>query len=235
MAIRATMRSIVETVAQTANARCLLGFPACWGPGSPSVPSAIHLSSSSRSPADCHRASGSLARHFLMTRSSDDGVMGWRVDIAGGSRSRIAAIRLAWLCPSNERLPVTISYTIAPKAKISARGSASFPSSCSGAMYCRVPRMVPSAVIGVRVGRPVVPNGPRPSATSFASPKSRSLRRIGEHDVARLEVPMHDVLSMRLIQRVGQLNRNLQGFVERQPVALQSWASVCPSRNSMTR
>ena len=172
MAISAATRSIVETVAQTVAVRCLLGAPACWGPGSLSVPSAIHLSSSSRSPADCHRASGSLARHFLMTRSSDEGVIGCRVDIAGGSRSRIAAIRLAWLCPSNERLPVTISYTIAPKAKMSARGSASFPSSCSGAMYCRVPRMVPSAVIGVRVGRPVVPNGPRPSATSFASPKS---------------------------------------------------------------
>ena len=32
---------------------------------------------------------------------------------------------------------------------------------------------------------------------------------------------MHDVLSMRLVQRVGQLNGNLQGFIERQPVALQ--------------
>ena len=84
-----------------------------------------------------------------MTRSSDDGVNGWRVDIDGGSRSRIAAIRLAWLFSSNDRLPVTISYTIAPNAKISVRASASLASSCSGAMYCMVPRIVPAAVIGV--------------------------------------------------------------------------------------
>jgi hypothetical protein len=46
----------------------------------------------------------------------------------------IAAIRLARLLPSNARLPVTISYSTVPKAKMSVRASASLPSSCSGDM-----------------------------------------------------------------------------------------------------
>ena len=50
-----------------------------------------------------------FARHFFTTRSSIGGVTGWRIEIAGGSASRIAAIRLAWLLPSNAFLPVTIS------------------------------------------------------------------------------------------------------------------------------
>ena len=71
--------------------------------------SAIHVNSSRRSWAECHRSSGSFARHFFTTRSSIGGVTGWRFEIAGGSASRIAAIKLAWLPPSNALLPVTIS------------------------------------------------------------------------------------------------------------------------------
>ena len=56
---------------------------------------AIHSTSSQTSLAACHLFSGSLARHFLTTRSSAGGVMGWSDDIGGGSVSRIFAIRLA--------------------------------------------------------------------------------------------------------------------------------------------
>jgi hypothetical protein len=59
-----------------------------------------------------------------------------------------AAIRLAWLEPANPLRPVIISYSIAPKEKMSERASASLPSSCSGDMYCSVPRMFPCTVIG---------------------------------------------------------------------------------------
>src|SRR6266511_1862591 len=62
---------------------------------------------------------------------------------------------------------------------MSVRASASPPSSCSGAMYWRVPRIVPSAVSSARaccVGRLVneTPDRAAAGATAFARPKSRS-------------------------------------------------------------
>jgi hypothetical protein len=44
-----------------------------------------------------------------MTRSSAGGAIGRASERGGGSFSRIAAMRLAWLFPSKARLPVAIS------------------------------------------------------------------------------------------------------------------------------
>ena len=108
--------------------------------------SAIHFSSRARSPALCHRSSGSLARHVATTRSIAGGVSGCSAETGAGAADMIAALTLAWLVPSNAFLPVSISYSTAPNAKMSVRASASRPSSCSGAMYWHVPRTVPGAV-----------------------------------------------------------------------------------------
>src|SRR5262245_20877178 len=54
--------------------------------------SPVHASSSLRSAALCQRFDGSLARHFLTTRSKTGGVRGCNVPIRGGSDVRIAAI-----------------------------------------------------------------------------------------------------------------------------------------------
>ena len=70
---------------------------------------AIQASSRITSPAFCHRSSGFLARHLVTRWSSSGGASGWSWLIAGGSRSRMAAITLAALLPSNARLPVVIS------------------------------------------------------------------------------------------------------------------------------
>jgi hypothetical protein len=70
--------------------------------------SVIHTNSSRRSFALCHR-SGSFTRHFRTTRSRTGGVKSCSVESGGGSRSRMAAITLPWLFPSNARFPVTIS------------------------------------------------------------------------------------------------------------------------------
>ena len=59
---------------------------------------------------------------------------------------------------------------------MSLRPSASLPSTCSGAMYCTVPRIVPCAVPGARVASRDMPDiemGPA-GARNFASPKSSS-------------------------------------------------------------
>jgi len=68
--------------------------------------------------------------------------------IGGGSALTIAAMRLVRELASNARFPVAISYSTAPNAKMSVRASASNPSSCSGAMYWNVPKIVPSCVSG---------------------------------------------------------------------------------------
>ncbi len=92
------------------------------------------------------RVSGSFAMHARMMRSSARGATGSSVATGGGSSRRIEVMRLTGVLPSKALRPVTISYRIAPNAKMSARASASAPSSCSGAMYWNVPTMAPSAV-----------------------------------------------------------------------------------------
>ena len=72
-------------------------------------PPAIHWSSLAMSCALCHLSSGSLARQTLTTRSRAGGVIGWIVEIAGGSEDMMEEIRLAWLLPENAFLPVAIS------------------------------------------------------------------------------------------------------------------------------
>ncbi len=79
------------------------GTPAC------EPASAIHFSSSSTSCIDWRRSSGSLARQVRTRRSSPGGDSGWTEAIGGGSRSRIEAIRLACVLPSNALRPVAIS------------------------------------------------------------------------------------------------------------------------------
>ncbi len=57
---------------------------------------------------------------------------------------------------------------------MSDRASASFPSSCSGAMYWKVPRIVPSWVSPCWVGSDVRLAFSAGGAITLASPKSRS-------------------------------------------------------------
>ena len=58
---------------------------------------------------------------------------------------------------------------------MSVRASAGFPSSCSGAMYCSVPRIVPRPVSeGLAFAAALILTTPPTAGRSFASPKSRS-------------------------------------------------------------
>ena len=134
--------------------------------------SLIHFSSSATSCADCQRSSRSLHKHFRMTCSRASGVSGCNREIGGGSLCTMAAMRLVRVFPSKARRPVVISYRSAPNAKMSVRASASSPSSCSGAMYWKVPRIVPSCVSGLCSVAPSRLPTPTPP---FASPKSSSL------------------------------------------------------------
>ncbi len=80
-----------------------------------------------------------------------------------------------WLFPSKAFLPVSISNSTAPNAKMSLRTSASLPSSCPGAMYWKVPRIAPCAVRSGGVVGSVDNVAPGTvDAPIFASPKSSS-------------------------------------------------------------
>ena len=107
---------------------------------------AIHLRACLTSRADCQRFSGSFSRQVRTTSARPRGVCGC-ISISGrGSSLRIDATRLACVLPVKGRVPAINSYSTTPKAKMSLRASASWPSTCSGDMYGSVPRMEPSAV-----------------------------------------------------------------------------------------
>ena len=77
------------------------------------------------------RAEGSLARHPASRRSAAG------LPELGGLELTMAAARAAGLSPSKARRPVSISYTTAPKEKMSLRASGWWPSRTSGARVGR--------------------------------------------------------------------------------------------------
>src|SRR5437879_3268301 len=106
---------------------------------------------------------------------------------------------------------------------MSVRASTSRPSTCSGAIYCSVPRIVPCAVMasfavgswGSGVARRLLPQ--------FRQAKVQQLRtRLGQHDVAWLQIAMRDTLSVSFIQRIGDFDGVLQNLLQRQGTFLQS-------------
>jgi hypothetical protein len=66
-----------------------------------------------------------------------------------GDRDR-APPRSPWTGSRRRRPSARLASSTAPKAKRSLGSPASRPSNCSGAMYCSVPRTVPSAVAMAR-------------------------------------------------------------------------------------
>ena len=115
------------------------------------------------------------------------------------------------------RTPVARQHLVqhAPKAKMSLRASASLPCSCSGDMYCSVPRICPSLVSAWSGSRRAA--AASTDALIFASPKSSSLTPdLGHQDVGRLQIAVDDAFAVRGIQRIGNLDGVLQRLIERQ-------------------
>ena len=74
----------------------------------------------------------------MKVTSAGESVAGSRAQ-SGSSRTMAARVSCT-SSPPNARFPVSISYSTAPNAQMSARLSTVFPRACSGLMYAAVPR-----------------------------------------------------------------------------------------------
>ena len=88
---------------------------------------------------------------------------------------------------------------------MSLRASASRPSSCSGAMYCSVPGIAPASVMGCRVSASVSSLIAR-RRPELGQAEVQELRAgLGQHDVAGLQVAVHDARGVCGRQRLPDL------------------------------
>ena len=143
----------------------------------------------------------------------------------------------ARLGPVNAGLPVAISKSTAPSAKMSVRASASLPSSCSGAMYWNVPgSFLPADVrrAGHR-GTGRQEDCGCAGAIALARPKSSSLTP----DFVSITLPGLNPgarsLAVRLVERVRNLRPVAQRLLERQRPLREAIRQRLASRSSITR
>ena len=187
---------------------------------------AIHFSSSSRSCADCQRSSGSFARHFLTTRSNACGTthpLGQR----GGFRSRIFTMRSPRSSPSNARLPggqlieepteredvgaiVDTAATDLFRRHVRKRANED--------SYCSQPTILRRR--HGRVNRRIHHWRHRQGQSEVEQLRAA----LGQHDVARLQVAMHDPVPVGARERVTDFDPDFQGLLERDGALLQATA-----------
>ena len=129
-----------------------------------------------------------------MIRSKSWGTLGCPGAIGAGSSRRIAVIVDIGVSPWNARRPVTISYNNAPNEKMSVRASTfrpqPVPATCSSRCQRSSLRLVCACVLVASSG------APRRAALPGRS-RGLDVPRIGDHDVAGLEVPVHHASVMR--------------------------------------
>ena len=97
--------------------------------------------------------------------------------------------------------PLSISYSTQPKLKMSLRASACLPWNCSGDMYCKVPRIWPSAV------RAWSRSSVSERRGLFARPKSSSLIPCFVTRIWRFQIAMRDAFGARRRERRGFARR----------------------------
>src|SRR6266705_551880 len=99
-----------------------------------------------RSCADLNRSSGFFSRQCRTTRSSPGERLRLVSANSGGSSFTIAFIVSAADSLWNARFPVSISYSTAPKLKMSERWSVCLPRTCSGDIYPTVPKITQAEI-----------------------------------------------------------------------------------------
>ena len=111
----------------------------------------------------------------------------------------------------------------AAERNMSVRVSASRPSTCSGAMYWSVPRIVPSLVTGfgavAAIDKPLTAGQWPQLRETEIEQLDATLRH---HDVSRFEIAMHDAGKVCLVECVGDLDCRLQRLLELERPASQA-------------
>ena len=135
--------------------------------------------------------------------------------------------------PGKARHAVSISKSTQPNAQMSARLSIGFPRACSGLMYAAVPRMTPACVIAgevivgdidrlAAIGPECLQRLREPEVEHFHSAIRRDL------DVGRFEIAVNDALFVRGLERLGDLLRDRQRFVNRDRATRDPLRQVLP-------
>ena len=123
------------------------------------------------------------------------------ISAAGFGSSRTIADKIGSMeSPTKARRPVTISYSTAPKLKMSVRASSFFPSACSGDMYDDGPDNHALTVLGASatVSGGIEFAGPGPLGQLGQAEIQHLHAAVPvDHDVARLQVAMHDARRVR--------------------------------------
>ena len=127
------------------------------------------------------RRSGSFSRQRLITLSRRRDAFAVAppdrersIGRPDGSARRIADMTSSAVPPANAARPETISQSTHPNEKMSLRGSASSPRTCSGAMYCGVPAITPRRVDPACSAAGIPDSDSRDVGWNRASPKSSS-------------------------------------------------------------
>ena len=118
--------------------------------------------------------------------------------------------------PLKARRPVSISYSTAPNAQMSARLSTGFPRACSGDIYAAVPMITPICVpAAVNVGDWF--GSPPGTVECLGQAKVQHLHGPvrPQLDVGRLQIPVDDALFVRGFQRLRDLLGDRQRLVHR--------------------
>ena len=119
--------------------------------------------------------------------------------------------------PSNVARPVSISNRTQPNAQMSALLSTLSPRACSGDIYAAVPRITPCCVAAsLSVGEfdrftfsPISGKCLRQSKVQYLH---FAVRR--DFDIGRFEIAVDDALLMSCFEGFGDLQRQLQGFLD---------------------
>ena len=137
--------------------------------------------------------------------------------MSGGSSRRIAVIVSGAVAREKARRPDAISYSTHPSAKMSARGSAVCPLTCSGAMYPTVPNTVPGSVAPANVCPSEVSSARRRDfLPREAEVEDFHVAIVSDEHVLRLDVPVDDAPFVGGGETVGDGGADLHDLSRRQ-------------------
>ena len=116
--------------------------------------------------------------------------------------------------PTNGRWPVAHSYRTTPSENKSERPSSASPADCSGDMYDAVPRVIPGDVSASTTCDVRLHGILAAQQLGEAEVHHLHVAALGEEDIRGLDVAMHDALRVRGVERVGDLDADVDNLLD---------------------